>query len=78
MPPKWKTPVVSRGASEVHIQAASWNASDNITADQSYKPFVKLGDAAHHALAAVWWRLRAEGIHLPAERGVIVVIGGRP
>jgi Protein of unknown function (DUF3102) len=29
MPPKQKAPVVSRGASEVHIQAASWNTSDN-------------------------------------------------
>jgi hypothetical protein len=29
MPPKQKAPAQDRGASEVHIQAASWNTSDN-------------------------------------------------
>jgi hypothetical protein len=31
MSPKQKTPAHDRGASEVHIQAASWNTSDSIT-----------------------------------------------
>ena len=27
---------------------------------------------------AVWWRIRTTGQHLPPQRGVIVIRGGRP
>ncbi len=29
-------------------------------------------------LRALWWRLAPQGHRLPAERGVIVIEGGRP
>ena len=28
-------------------------------------------------MVAFWWRMRREGVRLPAERGVIVLEGGR-
>ena len=28
-------------------------------------------------VVACWWRMRREGVHLPAEKGVIVIRGGR-
>ncbi len=28
-------------------------------------------------VVSCWWRMRREGVRLPAERGVIVIDGGR-
>jgi hypothetical protein len=79
MVPTYETP--QRGGARrgfgKRVQAASWNEPEDTEFTDSLQPFIALGDATHMALAATWWRLRGEGVRLPAEIGVIVVNGGR-
>jgi hypothetical protein len=74
---KWRGPPGEGRADPKHVQAAGWNVSDYAGNYDDAQPFVTLGDAAHMALAALWWRMRRDGVRLPAELGVISIRGGR-
>jgi hypothetical protein len=79
MAPTYETP--RRGGAErgfgVGIEAAKLDNPEDTKYLPHVQPFVHLGDAAHMALAATWWRLRTDGVWLLAERGVIILNGGR-
>lgn len=38
---------------------------------------VTIGEVVERELRALWWRSRRNGVALPAERGLILIIGGR-
>jgi hypothetical protein len=38
-----------------------------------HSEFVHLSTAAHRAVAALWWRMRLQGVVLPAEAGLILI-----
>jgi hypothetical protein len=76
MPQKWKAPPDEGRGDPKHVQAGGWNTSEYTDFDYDIQPFVTLGDAAHQALTALWWRLHRSGLSLPAERGVILINGG--
>jgi hypothetical protein len=42
--------------------------------DQGFTEF--LSESELQQVRAVWWRLRAAGVDLPAERGVVTLPGG--
>jgi hypothetical protein len=69
---------VAAGASESGIIPGGMTGSEDSEFTDSLQPFIALGNAAHMALATLWWSLRTDGVPLPAERGVIVLDGGRP
>ena len=40
--------------------------------------FARIDDIASAEVRRLYWRLRAQGVELPAERGMILIDGGRP
>ena len=48
------------------------------TAGADTFPFVRLDDVVRPVVRDLWWRQLRLGNRLPAERGVIVIDGGRP
>jgi hypothetical protein len=64
------------GFKDVHSLAASDTLESTPTRplDQGFTEF--LTEPELQQVRAVWWRLRAAGVDLPAERHVIAVNGG--
>jgi hypothetical protein len=77
MKKRWSPPPQGETGSGVFIDAAKLDTPDYSEDLADSQRFVTLGDAAHMALAALWWRMRRDGVPLPAERGVILLCGGR-
>lgn len=71
MAARWRPPDKRRagppdraGSSGSSVATNDADYTDNYDDLQS---FVTLGDAAHMALAALWWRMRRDGVRLPAN-----------
>jgi hypothetical protein len=77
MAKQWSPPPKGETGSGVVIEAAKLDAPEDSDALAIAQPFTSLGDAAHMALTSLWWRLRRDGVRLPAELGVIAICGGK-
>ena len=77
MTKRWSPPPKGEAGSGVFIDAAKLDTPEYSEDLADAQPFVTLGDAAHMALASLWWRMRRDGVRLPAELGVISIRGGR-
>jgi hypothetical protein len=73
---KWKGPPGEGRADPKHVQAAGWNTSDYADDYDDTQAFVRLGTVARGEVVALWWRLAAQGVRLPAQRDLIVFDGG--
>lgn len=68
--------VVDRGAPE-RVMLGGADPQDSIPhrpLDQQFTEY--LTEPELRAVRAVWWNLKAAGVDLPAERGVIALSGG--
>ena len=71
-----KTPPLVAGPETLSEQNS--HPEDSVSSSASQLPeFERLDDQVRAEVRALWWRMRRRGVDLPAERGVIVVDGGR-
>ena len=69
------TDLLKRGSGEHNLVAQL--SRRNPIAFTPWSVWCDLDNQTQTDLRHMWWRLRRRGVRLPAERGVIVIDGGR-